>query len=187
MPAHAFEADEAVEEGVKIHWLRTIKSIEAGRVEVEVMALDENGRPQPTGEIETLEADDLILALGQDTDTTFLRQLEGIDFQSDGVVVVDSNMMTGHAGVFAGGDMAPSERTVTVAVGHGKKAARHIDAFLQGVAVEPKPIKDVASRSRTWPRSTSSVSGSSPTPRPASKAGFRWTSAQARSARSHRG
>ncbi len=116
------------------------------------MALDENGRPQPTGEIETLEADDLILALGQDTDTTFLRQLEGIDFQSDGVVVVDSNMMTGHAGVFAGGDMAPSERTVTVAVGHGKKAARHIDAFLQGVAVEPKPIKDVATldKLRLW-------------------------------------
>ena len=41
-------------------------------------------------------------------------------------------MMTGHPGVFAGGDMVPSERTVTVAVGHGKKAARHIDAWLGG-------------------------------------------------------
>ena len=42
------------------------------------------------------------------------------------------NMMTGHPGIFAGGDMVPAERTVTVGVGHGKKAARHIDAWLRG-------------------------------------------------------
>jgi Pyruvate/2-oxoacid:ferredoxin oxidoreductase delta subunit len=46
--------------------------------------------------------------------------------------------MTGHPGIFAGGDMVPSERTVTVAVGHGKKAARHIDAFLRGEQLEPR-------------------------------------------------
>jgi hypothetical protein len=40
--------------------------------------------------------------------------------------------MTGHPGLFAGGDMVPAERNVTVAVGHGKKAARHIDAWLRG-------------------------------------------------------
>lgn len=40
-------------------------------------------------------------------------------------------MQTGYKGVFAGGDMAPGERTVTVAIGHGKKAARHIDGFLR--------------------------------------------------------
>lgn len=152
MPAHAFEADEAVEEGIKIHWLRTIKSVGEGTVEIEVMALDENGRPQPTGEIETLEADDLILALGQDTDTKFLRQMEDIAFQPDGVVVVDDTMMTGRPGVFAGGDMAPSERTVTVAVGHGKKAAKNIDAFLRNEAVEPKANKDLATldKLRLW-------------------------------------
>jgi 2-oxoacid:acceptor oxidoreductase delta subunit (pyruvate/2-ketoisovalerate family) len=42
--------------------------------------------------------------------------------------------MTGAKGIFAGGDMVPSERTVTVAVGHGKKAARNIDAWLRGRA-----------------------------------------------------
>jgi len=152
MPAHAFEADEAVEEGIKIHWLRTIKSVGEGTIEIEVMTLDENGRPQPTGEIETLEADDLILALGQDTDTSFLRQMEDIVFQPDGVVVVDDTMMTGRPGVFAGGDMAPSERTVTVAVGHGKKAARNIDAYLRNEAVEPKASKDIATleKLRLW-------------------------------------
>lgn len=152
MPAHAFEADEAVEEGVKIHWLRTIKSVGEGHVEIEVMALDENGRPQPTGEIEILEADDLILALGQDTDTSFLRQIDGIEFQSDGVVIVDETMMTGRPGVFAGGDMAPSERTVTIAVGHGKKAARNIDAYLRGEANTPKAKKELATleKLRLW-------------------------------------
>ena len=74
MPAHEFEADEALEEGVKIHWLlRTIKSIDASTFTVEVMEIDDEGRPKPTGELETLEANDLILALGQDTDTAFLR------------------------------------------------------------------------------------------------------------------
>ena len=43
-------------------------------------------------------------------------------------------MMTGRPGIFAGGDMVPGERTVTAAVGHGKKAARHIDAWLRGQA-----------------------------------------------------
>ena len=53
-------------------------------------------------------------------------------FDWDGTVVVDRQMMTGHPGLFAGGDMVPSERTVTAAVGHGKSAARYIDAWLRG-------------------------------------------------------
>lgn len=132
MPAHDFEADEAIEEGVKINWLRTIREIDRTTFKVEIMELDENGWPQPTGRFETLEADALILALGQDTDTKFLEKVPGIEFQKDHTVMVDDNMMTGHEGIFAGGDMVPSERSVTIAVGHGKHAARHIDAYLDG-------------------------------------------------------
>ena len=139
MPAHDFEADEALEEGVRINWLRTIKEIDKSTFKVEVMELDEDGRPQPTGEIEELEADSLILALGQDTDTGFLESVPGIEFEWDHTVIVDDNMMTGHAGIFAGGDMVPSERSVTIAVGHGKHAARHIDAFLHGAKYERGP------------------------------------------------
>lgn len=138
MPAHDFEADEALAEGVKIHWLRTIKEIDQTSFKVEVMRI-ENGRPVPTGEYETLEADALIMALGQDTDTGFLRQIPGINFKEDGTVEVGPDMMTGHAGIFAGGDMVPSERTVTVAVGHGKKAARYINAFLRSSVYSPEP------------------------------------------------
>ncbi len=138
MPAHPFEADEAMEEGVKIHWLRTIKSIERETFTVEVMEIDDKGRPKPTGQLETLEADDLILALGQDTDTGFMHKIPGVEFKDDGVVIVGPDMQTGFAGLFAGGDMVPSERTVTIAVGHGKKAARNIDAWLrQGTYTKP--------------------------------------------------
>jgi NADPH-dependent glutamate synthase beta subunit-like oxidoreductase len=131
MPAHAFEADEAIEEGVAIHWLRTIKQFDGTTLTVEVMALDASGFPQPTGQLETLEADSVILALGQETDTTFLRSVPGIEFRKDGTVVVGPDMQTGCPGVFAGGDMVPFDRTVTTAVGHGKKAARRMDAWLR--------------------------------------------------------
>ena len=54
MPAHEFEADEALAEGVKIKWLTTIKEIVGPTLTVERMTLDDKGRPQPTGELETL-------------------------------------------------------------------------------------------------------------------------------------
>ena len=132
MPAHAFEADEAIEEGVKIKWLTSIKEIIGPDLTVEMMELDANGRARPTGQFETLRADAVVLAVGQETDSGFLRKVQGIEFAEDGIVKVGPDMMTGHPGIFAGGDMVPSERTVTISVGHGKLAARHIDAWLHG-------------------------------------------------------
>ena len=139
MPAHAFEADEALEEGVKIKWLTSIREIAGAALTVEAMELDAQGRPRPTGRLETLSADAVVLALGQQTDSAFLNKIPGAEFLPDGTVKVSDSMMTGHPGVFAGGDAVPSERTVTAAVGHGKKAARHIDAWLRGGAWQPAP------------------------------------------------
>ncbi len=152
MPAHAFEADEAEDEGVMMHWLRTITAVDGAAVTVERMVIDASGRPQPTGEFEVLEADTLILALGQDADTGFLARVPGVEVASDGVVGVDARMMTGRPGLFAGGDMVPAERTVTVAVGHGKKAARHIDAWLRGgaLAAPEKHAPATFERLNTW-------------------------------------
>jgi NADPH-dependent glutamate synthase beta subunit-like oxidoreductase len=128
MPAHGFEADEALEEGVTIHWLRTIKQIDGTTVTVE----------------RTLEADSLILALGQDTDTRFMRNVPGIQFRKDGTVVVGPDMQTGCPGVFAGGDMVPFGRTVTTAIGHGKKAAQAMDAWLGSIEGVPAGIQEIA-------------------------------------------
>ncbi len=143
MPAHDFEVEEAIEEGVMMKWLSTIRNVEGGAITVEKMALDDKGFPQPTGEYETLEADSVILALGQDVDLSLLEGVEGLEVKG-GVAQVGSNMMTGAPGIFAGGDMVPSERTVTVAVGHGKKAARHIDAWLRGEIHAPAPKHEIA-------------------------------------------
>jgi NADPH-dependent glutamate synthase beta subunit-like oxidoreductase len=136
MPAHAEEAEDAEREGVRINWLRTITALDGPDLQVELMELDETGFPQPTGRFETLAADTVILALGQETDTAFLRPVPGVEFERDGTVKVSPSLMTGCPGVFAGGDMVPSERTVTVGVGHGKKAAKHIDAWLRGAQAD---------------------------------------------------
>ena len=98
MPAHEEEAQDAEREGVRINWLRTIKAFEGPELQVEVMELDESGFPQPTGRFETLAADTVILALGQETDTGFLRAVPGVEFERDGTVSVSSSLMTGLPG-----------------------------------------------------------------------------------------
>ncbi|MCE9642652.1 MAG: NAD(P)-binding protein, partial [Betaproteobacteria bacterium] len=146
-PAHDFEIEEALQEGVMIKWLSTIKQAGDHQITVEKMALDDKGFPQPTGEFETLEADSVVLALGQDVDLGLLDGVPGLEVK-DGVVRVGADLMTGHPGIFAGGDMVPAERNVTVAIGHGKKAARYIDAWLQGATYVPPAKHEIATFER---------------------------------------
>jgi 2-oxoacid:acceptor oxidoreductase delta subunit (pyruvate/2-ketoisovalerate family) len=150
-PAHDFEIEEALQEGIMVKWLSTIKQAGDTSITIEKMALDDKGFPQPTGEFETMDADSVVLALGQDVDLGLLNGVPGLEV-SDGVVKVGPNMMTGHAGIFAGGDMVPAQRNVTVAIGHGKKAARHIDAWLKSTTHEAPPKHELATfeRLNTW-------------------------------------
>jgi 2-oxoacid:acceptor oxidoreductase delta subunit (pyruvate/2-ketoisovalerate family) len=151
MPAQPFEVAEAEEEGVRMRWLTTIAAADGGTVTVEKMRLDESGFPRPTGELEELSADTVVLAIGQDVDRSIVDGLPGVEVR-DGVVQVGPDMSTGHPGVFAGGDMVPSDRTVTSAVGHGKRAARNIDAWLGGTAYErpTRPALAAYERLNTW-------------------------------------
>jgi NADPH-dependent glutamate synthase beta subunit-like oxidoreductase len=139
MSAHAFEADEALAEGIRIQWLSSVHDIDGATVMVERMAIDDSGEPRPTGEFDTLDADSVVLALGQRSDTEFLRGVPDLQLLDDGSIAVNEAMMTGHPGLFAGGDATDSERTVSSAVGQGKKAARHIDAWLRGSVYRPPP------------------------------------------------
>jgi NADPH-dependent glutamate synthase beta subunit-like oxidoreductase len=151
MPAHESELEEALQEGVLVKWLSTITQAEAGAITVEKMTLDDKGKAQPTGEFETLEADSVVLALGQDVDLSLLDGVPGLEIE-DGVVKVGPDMRTGHEGIFAGGDMVPGERTVTVAIGHGKLAARHVDAWLRGTTWVHPPSHELATfdKLNTW-------------------------------------
>jgi 2-oxoacid:acceptor oxidoreductase delta subunit (pyruvate/2-ketoisovalerate family) len=150
MPAHDSEVAEALEEGVTMRWLSTVTHADGGSLTIEKMRLDDTGFPQPTGEFEELLADCLVLALGQDADLAVLDGVPGVAF-AGGTVEVDKDLMTGHPGIFAGGDAVPAERTVTVAVGHGKKAARAIDAWLRAAAAPPRPRPPVARFDRLNP------------------------------------
>jgi len=139
MEAHVADAEDALSEGIRIKWLSSIRDIGESALKVEIMALDAGGTPQPTGVFETLQADSVILALGQTAESAFLHDIDGIGVKPDGTVVVGPDMMTGHPGIFAGGDLVPSAKTVTTATGHGKKAARHIDGWLRQTAYAPPP------------------------------------------------
>jgi 2-oxoacid:acceptor oxidoreductase delta subunit (pyruvate/2-ketoisovalerate family) len=136
MPAADVEVEEALAEGVRLRWLSTIAYAGADVIRVERMRLDEQRRPQPTGEFEELPADSVVLAIGQDVDQAMVSHVDGIRVV-DGAVQVGPDLMTGRAGVFAGGDVATNDRTVTSAVGQGKRAARQIDAWLRGEAYQP--------------------------------------------------
>jgi len=151
MPAHESELEEALQEGVLVKWLSTIREAGESSITVEKMTLDDKGIAQPTGEFETLQADSVVLALGQDVDLALLDGVPGLEIDG-GVVKVDVNMMTGHAGIFAGGDMVQGERTVTVGIGHGKLAARNIDAWLRGETWTHPPRHELASfdKLNTW-------------------------------------
>jgi len=151
MPAHGEELEQALGEGVTMRWLSTVDRFEGERLVIETMQLNAEGFPEPTGQFEELDADALVLALGQDTDLSLLQGAHDV-VVSHGVVEIQPSMMTGEDGVFAGGDAVPADRTATVAVGHGKRAARGIDAYLRGSLPEPAQKHDLATfdRLNTW-------------------------------------
>lgn len=151
-PSFKDEITEAREEGVQFQWLRGIAKGADRILTLEVMELDEQGKAKPTGRFETIEADTLVLALGQKADTGFLRNVTGVRLRDDATVEVDEHLMTGYPGLFAGGDMVPGEQSVSMATGHGKLAARHIDAYLRGtryVRPQPHPLATF-DRLNTW-------------------------------------
>ena len=131
MEAHPEEAEEARAEGVKIKWVSTVQQFGAEGVVIEKMQMGADGSVMPTGETERLAADSVVLAVGQHSDLSLLAGTPAAAIEQ-GVVQVGPNLMTGENGLFAGGDCIGGARTMTTAVGHGKAAARQIDAWLRG-------------------------------------------------------
>ncbi|WP_100641887.1 NAD(P)-binding protein [Alteromonas facilis] len=131
MPAHEFEAQEALDEGIAINWLSSIADIEEDELTLEIMDIDAQGQVQPTGKFEKLQADSVIMALGQQVETPLLTRIPNLNIEQ-GCVTVDDAFKVNADGVFAGGDLTPGTRSVTVATGQGRKAAQHIHAWLSG-------------------------------------------------------
>jgi len=140
MRAHPQEATEAFAEGVKVKWMSAVKQFGNDEIMVEQMQMLPDGSGTVgTGQYEQLKADSLVLAVGEHSDLEFLKTLPDIRIGRGNVVEVDEHMRVGHPGIFAGGDMIGGARTMTAAVGHGKKAARNIDAWLRGETYEKAP------------------------------------------------
>lgn len=132
MPAYDYETEDALEEGVDVQLLKSITSIKNKKITLEKLKV-EKGKAIGTGEFETIEADVLIIANKQESNSNFLLSLSGIVINNDGTVSIDAQRMTGYDGIFAGGDMLPGEnRSATIAIGQGKKAARYINSYLSG-------------------------------------------------------
>jgi 2-oxoacid:acceptor oxidoreductase delta subunit (pyruvate/2-ketoisovalerate family) len=151
MPANLEEVQDALDEGVRLKWLSTIVGTDGDVLTIERMELDDSGFPQPTGEIEELQADSVVLALGQEADLSLLVGLPEITV-AEGVVPVGADMMTGRPGIFAGGDIVAGARTLTDAIGHGKRAARAMDAWMAGRSLERPARHELATLEHlnTW-------------------------------------
>ena len=112
MPAHEFEVEEAEEEGVMMRWLSTIKQADGGTV-LEKMELDSRASRSPPASSRSSRRTRSCWRSARRLTSRCSTGSPGIEVE-DGVVKVGPNLMTGHAGIFAGGDMVPAERTVTV-------------------------------------------------------------------------
>lgn len=144
MSAFDYEVDEAIEEGVKFIFLRTLVEVKQNNLTMSINTLDEYGRPKATGEFDNIAVDTIIFALNQAPDSDFLRKIPGVEFNSNDTVIIDEDCMTGYPGIFAGGDMIPYDRSVAVAIGHGKKAAFNINAYLCGTNYNKPPRHEAA-------------------------------------------
>lgn len=141
MPAFQSEVVEAEEEGTQLKTLRTIKEIHSDKITLEIMELNSEKKPQSTGKFEDIPKATIVLALGQDPESEFLSNIPEISRQKDGSLIVDDKLATGAAGIFAGGDVITTDRSVTISIGHGRKAAYGIDAYLRNADHNMKPEK----------------------------------------------
>jgi NADH-quinone oxidoreductase subunit F len=163
MPAHEPECADALEEGVVFHNGWGPKGIlerdgNAGGVEFVKCksALDIQGEFNPVYEEGTtmaLEADHVILAVGQTPDLSVLRAegLFGKDL-GDRLVVNEGTLETSLPRVYAGGDLVRAPRSVVEAIGAGKRAALAIHATALGASFE-----DAVNRVRMEPGTSFSI------------------------------
>jgi len=153
IPAAREEIEEAEDEGIHLHTrygprrilgrdgkVTGIELIKASRV------FDENRRFNPQfieGSEETLDADTVVLAIGQSPDLSWIRPDDNLKVTPRGTLQTDpGTMATSRPDVFCGGDAAFGPRIIITAVAEGKKAARSIAKFLTGtVPDEPQQAR----------------------------------------------
>ncbi len=145
LPARSEEIQNAKDEGVKFRLLTQpikilgdesgfVKGLEC--VKMQLGRPDDSGRRRPLPVENSnfiLEADTVIVAIGQSPNPLLVKSSPGLKTNPDGTIAVDKNYMTSIPGVFAGGDITTGADTVIAAMGAGKKAAVAIDKYINGL------------------------------------------------------
>jgi heterodisulfide reductase subunit A-like polyferredoxin len=144
MPAHAWEAAEALEEGVVFHNSLGPVKVEAAGGKVSGVAFractsvfDENKRFDPRfddSKTSALEADTVIVTIGQGIDSAGLGVATG---PGGRIVAGKDTLATSVAGIFAGGDAVLGPASMVDAMAQGHRAAEAIDAYLRGTKLAP--------------------------------------------------
>jgi len=143
MPAHRWEIDQAIEEGIIFHNAWGPNRILASGDHLTGMELarcvrvyDESGAFNPVYDISTtvtLNMDTLILVIYETIDTAYIATSETIERRGDGRVKVDPvSLETTQKGVFAGGNAVTGPRSAIDAIAQGKRAAQSIIRYLEG-------------------------------------------------------
>ncbi len=154
MPAWKGEVDEAEHEGISVEnsWgpkevLGEDGKVAGLKVRKCISVFDQNGRFNPafSNEEKVIGCDNVILAIGQQADLSFVQQADGLEVTPRGILKIDENLMTTAPGVFAGGDVAFGPRILVEAVANGHRGARSIHTYLSG-----KTKKTVLSRFRIF-------------------------------------
>jgi NADH-quinone oxidoreductase subunit F len=151
---------EAVDEGIVIHPLWAPKRIlhQQGRVNGMEFARsrtiwDENGRSHLGVDEDTLlavDADTVVIAVGQAPDTTFLSKDGQIERSLWGSLEVNPNRLsTNIPGIFSGGDFISGPSTVIQAIASGRRAALAIHKYLQKDMSRVEILDEKSSRQST--------------------------------------
>lgn len=145
MPARLEEVKHAKEEGIHFLTLHNPKEYladENGRVRAAVLDVMELGepdasgrrRPEPTGKTETLECDQVIVAIGVSPNPLVPKSIQGLELGRKNTIVVDDSMQSSQPDIYAGGDIVRGGATVILAMGDGRRAAASMDAKLSSKA-----------------------------------------------------
>ena len=159
------EFEEARKEGIVFQPQRSARRFAGENGSVRAIELigvqrtyDEEGRFNPVMDPtieERLEADTVILAIGQQADVAFLKPEDGIQLTPQFSIKVDRDTLATTApGVYAGGDAAFGPRNIIDAIANGKRAALSIDNYLRGVEEEADfqpSVTKIPTRSYTMP------------------------------------
>ena len=145
MPARLEEVKHAKEEGINFLTLHNpieYKADETGAVcqaVLQVMELgepDASGRRSPVpveGKTVTLDVDQVIVAVGVSPNPLVPKSIEGLELGRKNTIVVNEGMQSARSEIFAGGDIVRGGATVILAMGDGRRAAQHMDEYLQKV------------------------------------------------------